>query len=336
MKRRFYSLLICAIVFAGFSVMTASAQGYGDRNRAAGAGSYNIFVKVMLPDGRPAVGAAVSMSSAEVSGSGSGTTDPDGMYTFSNVLAGNYHFIAKIEGFPTESENMTIERGAGSGQSFNVIIHFRLPGQKKGDIYSANPMFKDVSKEALERFKKGTEKAAKNDHKAAITLFDEAITMFPQFAVAYFEKGSAHLKLEEYDKAIAAFAKAIEIKPDYYEPKFSIGYARFLMKDYEVAAAVFGDILQQKKDDPQVFMYIGICLINMKRIDQAEYALKQAVTMKGGENLALAHRSLAGVYMQKKKNAEAASELEKYLQLVPKAPDADKLKQTISDLKKQG
>jgi Flp pilus assembly protein TadD len=331
MKKAIYSILILAV-----TAIAAGAQGFGDRNRAAGAGSYNIFVKVMLPDGRPAVGAAISMSSAEVAGSGSGTTDMEGAYTFPNVLAGNYHFTAKIEGFPTESENMTIERGAGSGQSFNVIIHFRLPGQKKGDFYSANPMFKDVSKDALERFKKGSEKAAKNDNKAAVVLFDEAITMYPQFAVAYFEKGSSHLKLEEYDKAIAAFAKAIEIKPDYYEPKFSIGYARFLMKDYEVAAAVFGDILQKKKDDPQVFMYIGICLIQMKRIDQAEYALKQAVSMKGGENLALAHRSLAGVYIQKKKNAEAAAELEKYLQLVPKAPDADKLKQTINDLKKQG
>jgi regulator of sirC expression with transglutaminase-like and TPR domain len=38
--------------------------------------------------------------------------------------------------------------------------------------------------------------------------------------------------------------------------------------------------------------------------------------------------------MQKKQNAEAAAELEKYVKLVPKAPDADKLKSTIADLKK--
>jgi regulator of sirC expression with transglutaminase-like and TPR domain len=38
--------------------------------------------------------------------------------------------------------------------------------------------------------------------------------------------------------------------------------------------------------------------------------------------------------MQKKQNADAADELEKYLKLVPKAPDADKLRSTIADLRK--
>jgi regulator of sirC expression with transglutaminase-like and TPR domain len=39
--------------------------------------------------------------------------------------------------------------------------------------------------------------------------------------------------------------------------------------------------------------------------------------------------------MSTKKNKEAADELEKYLKLEPKAPDAEKIKQTISDLRKQ-
>jgi tetratricopeptide (TPR) repeat protein len=230
---------------------------------------------------------------------------------------------------------MTIDRG-GSGQSYNVIMHFRLPGQKKGDFYSANPMFKDVSKDALERFKKGEEKVAKNDSKAAIVLFDEAIAMYPQFAVAYYEKGNAHLKLNEYDKALAAFVKAIEIKPDYIEAKYGVGLTQFSMKNYDVAAAVFGDVVQQKNDMPEAFMNLGISLFYLKKTPQAEIALKKAVTLKDSERVALAHRYLAAIYMQAKKNPDAISELEKYLNLVPKVPDADKLKQTINDLKKQG
>lgn len=314
----------------------AFAQAYGDRNRPAGAGSYLINVKAILPDGKPAVGVSVSMSSADVAGTGTGVTDSEGVYTFSNVSAGNFHFSAKLEGYPPENENLTIERDGSTSQAYNVLIHFRLPGQKKGDIYSVNPIFKDVPKDALEKFKKGAEKGQKNDFKGAVAAFDEAIALYPQFAPAYLEKGSAQLKLEEYENAIASFAKAIEIKPDYYEAKYSMGYARFLMQNYEAAAPVFGDLLQTRKDDPLVFMYIGICLLHMNRADQAEYALKQAISLKGGENLSLAHRYLGGIYIQKKKNAEAISELEKYLQLVPKAPDAEKLRQTISDLKKQG
>lgn len=336
MKRGFYSLLICAMIVAGFAVINTKAQGYGDRNRAGGGGTYNVFVKVLLPDGKPAVGAKLSFSAADYSGPNTGFTDAEGGHTFSGLPGGNYTFTARIEGLSPENEFLTISRDMSGGSSFQVVLYFRNPGQKKGDFYSANPMFKDVTKEALEKFKKGMEKMGKNDYKGSLPLFDEAITLFPQFAPAYYEKGVAYIRLTEYDKAIASFVKAIEIKPDYTEAKYSIGYTHYLMKNYEIAAAVFGDILQTKKDMPEVFMYLGICLVQMNRIDQAETALKMAIATKGGENLALAHRALAGVYQQKKKNAEAAAELEKYLELVPKAPDADKLRQTISELKKQG
>ena len=61
-----------------------------------------------------------------------------------------------------------------------------------------------------------------------------------------------------------------------------------------------------------------------------------ATAKESGERVALAHRFLGGIYMQKKQNGPAAAELQKYVDLVPKAPDADKLRATIADLKKQG
>jgi regulator of sirC expression with transglutaminase-like and TPR domain len=59
----------------------------------------------------------------------------------------------------------------------------------------------------------------------------------------------------------------------------------------------------------------------------------EATITNGGENLALAHKYLGGLYMSTHKNKEAADELEKYLKLDPKAPDADRIKGTIKDLR---
>ena len=58
----------------------------------------------------------------------------------------------------------------------------------------------------------------------------------------------------------------------------------------------------------------------------------EAAIANGGENLALAHKYLGGLYMSQKPK-EAADELEKYLKLDPKAPDADRIKGTIKDLR---
>jgi tetratricopeptide (TPR) repeat protein len=324
-------LFLCYAVI-GFSEV--SAQGYGDRNRPAGRGTYRITGKVYLPDGKPAGDVNVSANSLELSGGGTTRTDQDGTFTISGLSSGNYSVSVRQEGYPAENESVTIAEGTISGQAFQLAFYLRAPGQPKG-TRPANPLLKDVPKEPTAKFNKAMEKMGSGDSKAAIALFDEAIALHPNFAAAYYERGAALLKLNELDKALESFVKAIELKPDYVEPKYSVGYTQYLKKNYEVAAAVFDDVLKQKKDMADASMYLGISLFYLKNVDAAEATLQKAIGMPGGERLALAHLYLGQIYIQKKKNNEAAAELEKYLDLVPKAPNADKLRSTIADLKKK-
>ena len=330
-KLRFILLFIYAFVF----VIGTNAQGIGDRNRAGDSeGKYSIQGRVVMPDGKPAQDVKVEVTSTDFGG-GTFRTNMDGAFQTGRMRAGNYTISVKIEGLSEEREFLTIDRETPSGQTFNVTLFLRVEGQKKGDFYSNNPAFKDVPKPALEKFKKAIEKLQKNDAKGAIPLFDEAIAAYPDFAPAYYERGSAFLKENELDKALESFVKAIQIKPDYVEAKYSVGYTQYLKKNYEVAAAVFDDVLKQKPDMPEASMYLGISLFNLKNLDAAEVGLKKAVAAKGGEKLALAHLYLGQIYSQKKKNADAVLELEKYLELLPKAPNADRIRAAIADLKKQ-
>jgi Tfp pilus assembly protein PilF len=322
-------------IFIGLSALCAVGQGIGDRNRAGDSeGRFSITGRVVMPDGRPAQNVKVNIENND-SGTQSYYTNADGSFQTGSIKAGNYTVVVAYEGLVTEREFITIDRDSPSGQTYSVTVFLRVQGQKKGDFYSNNPLFKDVPKPALDKFKKGVEKMEKNDAKAAVTLFDEAIAAYPEFAAAYHQKGSAYLKENELDKALEAFVKAVSIKPDYVEAKYSVGYTQYLKKNYEVAAAVFDDVLKQQTDMLDAQMYLGISLYNLKNVDAAEAGLKKAVSAKGGEKLALAHLYLGQIYMQKKKNAEAVTELEKYLELLPKAPNADRIKSAIADLKKQ-
>jgi tetratricopeptide (TPR) repeat protein len=178
------------------------------------------------------------------------------------------------------------------------------------------------------------EKMSKDDAKGAVADFDAAIAAYPNFAAAYYEKGGALLKANDLDNATAAFVKAIEIKPDYTEAKYGYGLTQFQKKNYEVAAAAFNDVLQAQKDMAEAHLNLGISLFYLKNVDAAESELKTAVSAKGGEKLAMAHLYLGQIYSQKKRNTEAVTELEKYLEMVPKAPNADRIKQAIDQLKK--
>jgi Flp pilus assembly protein TadD len=309
------------------------AQGIGDRNRPAGRGTYRITGRVLSPTGIPAKDVSISLSGMEMSGGGSATTDEDGNFEFSGLSSGNYTVTARAEGIGAETESLTIPEGVPSGQAFSVMMYLRMPGQKKGDIYSANPLFKDVPKTALDKFKKGMDKLHANDAKAAISNFSAAVDEYPNFAAALYELGGAYLKTNEMDKALESFVKAIQVKPDYTEAKYSVGYTQYLRGNYEVAAAVFDDVLKIK-DMPAAHLYLGISLVQLHNGDAAIPHLKAAIAKKDDESMALVHRYLGGIYVQKKQNAEAAAELTRYLELVPKAPDADKLKATIASLKK--
>ena len=329
------SKLQLMFIFMCLSALGAYGQGIGDRNRAGDSeGRYTIQGRVYLPDGRPAQNVKISIENTDQP-SMSYTTNNDGLFQTGSVRAGNFTITASTPGLPAEREFVTIDRDAPAGRTVNVTIFLRLEGQKKGDFFSSNPLFKDVPKGAIDKFKKGMEKVEKNDTKGAIVHFDEAITAYPNFAVAYHQRGNAYLKENDLDKALESFVKAVSVKPDYVEAKYSVGYTQDLKKNYEVAAAVFDDVLKQNADMPEAQMYLGISLFNLKNVDAAEAGLKKVVMTSSGDKLALAHLYLGQIYMQKKKNAEAVTELEKYLLLLPKAPNAERIRTAIADLKKQ-
>ncbi len=335
MKKNSY--IVFTLVCAAFLLFVsgAGAQGIGDRNTASNgpdSGRYAIAGKVVRPDGLPAKNVKVSYNSTS-GASGSIQSDDQGAFRISNIPSGNYTVTVKVEGVPTATESLTISREGTLGQAEIVVIYLRNEGQKKGD-FSANPMFKDVPKEAMAKYQKAGEKSG-SDPKAALVLLDEAIAIHPQFAMAHYEKGLLYQQQSDLDNAMVSFQKAIAAKPDFIDAKMSYGMTLVGMKNYELAASVFQDVMKQKNDIPASYYNFGIAMMGMNRVDIAEKAFKYALSLKGGESLAGAHKYLGSIYMQKKQNAEAIAELQKYLELMPKAGDADKIKAAIEGLKKQ-
>ena len=87
-------------------------------------------------------------------------------------------------------------------------------------------------------------------------------------------------------------------------------------------------------------MYLGIALVRKRtaraednaRYLEAERELQRAVTL-GGDQIVQAHYFLAGIYWRNGDYRRAADELETYLKLAPNAPDADKTRATIKELR---
>jgi tetratricopeptide (TPR) repeat protein len=194
----------------------------------------------------------------------------------------------------------------------------------------------NVPKTAQELYEKAQASILAGDGKKAIEQLRAAISIHPDFALAHNSLGVEYLKSGDVNRALEALGAAVRLSPDAFVPRLNYGIAYLEKKQFTEAEANLRQALQKNEGSPSAHMYLGITLISLRRYDEAEKELQRAVSLKGGDSLAQAHKLLGGLYWQKGQFKQAADQLEVYLRLAPKAPDADKIRTTVKELRSKG
>lgn len=261
-------------------------------------------------------------------------TDDDGTFRFRNLQAGAYTVVVDAgKEYEISRESVNIDREASpGGRIIQVAIQLRL----KAD--ASNPAFANIPQNAIELYQKGAAAAQKGSTKDAIEFLSKATSIYPNFPIALNDLSLQYLKLAQKDKAPEAFDKArttldqlLKLNPNDSVGQLNMGIVLFNQKKLDQAELHLRQALKLGNPSPTAHYYLGMTLISIKNYNEAEKELELAIS-NGGENLALAHKYLGGLYMGSK-NPKAADELEKYLKLEPKAADAERIKATIKELK---
>jgi Flp pilus assembly protein TadD len=314
-----------------FSTLAAHAQAPGSSRGGglpSGEGNISLQGRIHFPSGQSASGRTIRVSLESVSAfrSDSTTPDQDGVFRFNGLTPGDYTVVVDAGSeFERAREPVGIYAGT-SGKIVQVSINL----QPKID--SSNPLFAGVPSNALSLYQKGAAAARKGDSKAAAESFSAAVAAHPNFALALSELGTQYMMLKQLDKAGETYEALLKLKPNDVSAHLNLGIVAYNKKKMEDAESHFRKALELKSSGPTAHYYLGLTLIGLKRYSDAQTEFEAAIA-NGGENLALAHKYLGGLYMSAQKNQQAADELEKYLKLDPKAPDADRIKGTIKDLR---
>ena len=321
-------ILTAALIVSSALVAKAQAPG-SSRNGGLPSGEGNIMLqgRIYFPSGQTASGRTIKVTLDSASAFGSGNTavpDQDGVFRFNGLVPGNYTVV--VDAGP-EFEKARESVGIYQGTSKVVQVSIQL--QPKVD--SSNPLFAGVPSNALNFYQKGTAAAHKGDAKAAAESLSAAVTAYPNFPIALNELGAQYLILKQWDKAGDTYEALLKLKPDDAHAHLNLGIVAFNKKKFEDADTHLRKALELNSAGPSAHYYLGLTLISVKRYSEAVPEFEAAIA-NGGENLALAHKYLGGLYMSQRPK-EAADELEKYLKLDPKAPDAEKIKGTIKELR---
>ncbi|HXI26065.1 MAG TPA: tetratricopeptide repeat protein [Pyrinomonadaceae bacterium] len=322
----------------------ALAQGSVGSTRGlpstGGGGSSTIKGRVYFPVRPESMRVRVRLSSSDLLNE-STVADEDGIFIFNRIPAGHYTII--VEGgdqFDTATEQVDIDREASpGGRNMNITITLKLKG-------SAAALGK-VPKPARELYTKGTDAANKGDNKGAVEFFNQAIKLYPQFPQAMSELGIAYMKLNKFDKAAETYEELLKLGPGDATVHMNYGIALNNLgialqtegkgeegaKQLVQSEAQLREAIKLNNSNPAAHYYLAVTLIKLKHYDEATAELETSIK-RGGDNIALAHKYLGGLYMNDgSKKKAAADELEKYLQLDPKARDADRIKESIKKLR---
>jgi tetratricopeptide (TPR) repeat protein len=323
--------------------LTASAQGSGRASSGTG-GNHIIQGYVFFPSGRRAEGSIQVKLQSHNSGEISVMADASGSFTFEALSPGNYTVVViPGDAYEQATEAVFIDNDVDlsrmgipqpkTSHRYTVMVHLRPKAdtnRTKASVLSVE--LAQVPEGPRKLYEKGLEQAQAGEKAKAIESLKAAIQLYPQFPLALNELGVQYLKLGQPGKAAEALKTASELSPDAFTPRLNLGIALLEAKRFSDAEAQLREALKQNATAPTAHMYLGLALTHLRNYDEAEKELLQSL-VQGRDQLGMAHYYLGGLYWRKHDYAHAAEELETYLRLSPNAPDAERVRGTIKDLR---
>ena len=323
--------------------LIVNAQGSGRSSTGTG-GIHLIQGYVFFPSGRRAEGTIIVKLQSYNSGELQVIPDSSGAFTFSNLSPGNYTVVINAgdeyevasEGVYIDSDPNLSATGAripSQPRRYTVMVHLQPKNKgahaKPGVL---NAALAAVPENARKLYEKGVEQGrADNTAKAADTL-KQAVALYPNFPLALNELGVQYLKLHQVTKAVEVLREAVRLDPDAFPARLNLGIALLEAKQFAGAEEQLREAVKRNGNAPTAHMYLGITLLRLSKFDEAEPELLVA-TKANSVQLSMANYYLGGLYWRKHDYPRAVEQLEKYVTLEPNAPDAERVRATIKDLR---
>jgi tetratricopeptide (TPR) repeat protein len=136
----------------------------------------------------------------------------------------------------------------------------------------------------------------------ALADFDKAIALKPDNAVAHNNRGTVLLDLGRLAEALASFERAVLLKPDYAQAHYNSGVVLHDLKQHRASVASFERAIALKPDYAQAHHNRGAALQDLQCLDEAIAAYKSALALM--PDYAESQTNLSYCYLQKGEFAE--------------------------------
>ncbi len=161
-------------------------------------------------------------------------------------------------------------------------------------------------------------------YQEALTVFEQALQLDPDDAVAYNGKGLAFFELKRYQEALAAFEQAVVLNPKFVHAYGNKGMALYELKRYQEALPALVKAIQLDSTNAVVYNGKGLVLDEFERHEEALFAYERAIELNPKFANAYGNKGMALYKLQRYQ--EALPAIERAIQLNPTNAPAYNLK----------
>jgi tetratricopeptide (TPR) repeat protein len=263
--------------------------------------------------------------------------DSQGQFEFSNLTPGNYKIEvdADPQRFEVFTQSVQVFRGVPSVLTLNLKEKLSAaPRVSGGNVVSTRELERDVPAKARKEFEKASHSAEAGKTDEAIVHLRKAISLYPDYLMAYNDLGTCLMAQGKLEAAGVELRRAVSLDDKAFNPALNLGIVLVHQGQFAEAAKILGKALPLEPTSPAVHLYLGLAASGLGSFETADRELRAAYSL-GGSKYAIALVHLGQLYMNKADRDSALKFLDRYLQEVPNAANADQVRRMIAVLRNQ-
>jgi tetratricopeptide (TPR) repeat protein len=212
-----------------------------------------------------------------------------------------------------------------------VIVVKRGGDKAEGSAVSLTTL--EAPPEARRAWEKGMKALENKKWTQAEKELRRAVTIHPEYASAWSALGEALDELSRPVEARDAWGRAIQADPDYVKPYVLLAQLAIREGRMEDAVSITDRAMKARYTRSlSVYFYNAVANLALGRLEPSEQSARKAVELDPAHLVSKTEDLLGTVLAAKGDRQGAVEHLKKYLELSPKAEDAQKVKQRIKEL----
>jgi tetratricopeptide (TPR) repeat protein len=174
---------------------------------------------------------------------------------------------------------------AAEGQSLNFAVPSdRIFQLKVGDLQtfaSLNAESQKNKRATAERlYSQGLGILSRDDYAHAVTFFEHAADIDPNYAEAWYQTGYCYGMLNKPADALKASRQAAKLRPEWAETYVNIGASSFALGSYKDAVDAYRQAARLSDSNADIQFALGVSLNKLNRTDEEILAYRRAIAIK--------------------------------------------------------